>query len=125
LVEVSLPVANGKRIKLTVNKVMAPALCLAFAEIEYWNRVEPWGNWLPKVLESWCIRFTSSSPNKKVLSTHAYAMAIDVDSTENVVGTAGTIPPWVVETFEQWGFIWGGRWKKYLDPMHFQYMGMK
>lgn len=125
LTTVSIPMADGKKLKLTVNKAMAAPLALAFAEIEYQNSLKPWQKWLPKVIQSWCVRNTSSEPRKKILSFHSWAMAFDVDINENKVGTDGNIPVWVIELFERWGFIWGGRWKSYKDPMHFQFVGMK
>lgn len=125
LTTVSIPTITGKPIKLTVNKAMAFPLMLAFAEVEAGNARNPWRKWLPAVVQSWCVRFTSSNPKKKILSTHSWAMAADIDPKQNGVGTDGNIPTWVVEIFERWGFTWGGRWETYKDPMHFQYVGMK
>lgn len=125
LTTVSLSTIDGKKVKVTVNKVMAFPLMLAFAEIEYENLRSPWKAWLPREIQSWCVRFTSSNPKKKILSTHSWAMAIDVDVAQNKANTDGNIPIWVVELMERWGFVWGGRWPNYKDPMHFQYMAMK
>lgn len=58
------------------------------------------------------------------LSTHAWGAAIDLDPVRN--GMGDTTPNflqhmWVVECFEEQGWIWGGRWKgKNCDGMHFQ-----
>lgn len=125
LTTVLIPTLEGKKVKLTVNKVMAFPLALAFAEIEAENARSPWKRWLPKIIQSWCVRMTSSEPRKKILSTHSWAMAVDCDPSENQVHTDGSIPVWVVECFERWGFVWGGRWTSYKDPMHLQYMAMK
>lgn len=125
LTTVPIPTIDGKKLKLTVNKVMAFPLMLAFAEIQYENLRNPWRAWLPKTVGTWCVRFTSSNPKKRILSTHSWAMALDIDVAQNKVNTDGNIPIWVVELMERWGFIWGGRWPNYKDPMHFQYMAMK
>lgn len=53
------------------------------------------------------------------LSNHAFGMAIDFDAAQNGRGTAGQIPPVVVDVFKDWGFAWGGDWK-WTDPMHFE-----
>lgn len=125
LTTVSIPWADGKVHKVTVNKIMEAPLRLAFAEIEYWNRVEPHKAWLPKVFGSWCIRIQSSDEHKRIPSTHSWAIAFDVDPSDNMANTNGNLPDWIVEVFEGWGFFWGGRWKKYIDPMHFQFMSVK
>lgn len=53
------------------------------------------------------------------LSTHAWGIAIDLDPSHNAMGTAGTMPGWVVQAFEKQGWTWGGRFSR-RDPMHFQ-----
>lgn len=57
--------------------------------------------------------------NSTSLSNHAFGMAIDFDAPYNGRGTAGRIPPSVVEVFKHWGFAWGGDWA-WTDPMHFE-----
>lgn len=58
------------------------------------------------------------------LSMHAYACAIDLDPARN--GWKDPTPrflqfPWVVDAFEDEGWVWGGRWsEKSRDGMHFQ-----
>ncbi|MCU0972135.1 MAG: M15 family metallopeptidase [Gammaproteobacteria bacterium] len=38
------------------------------------------------------------------------------------MGTAGDMDARLVELFEGFGFLWGGRWAgRSKDPMHFQY----
>jgi len=58
--------------------------------------------------------------SNKPLSRHAFGLAFDINHWENLPGTRGLIPIHIVEIFERNGFLWGGRWKKRLDPMHFQ-----
>jgi hypothetical protein len=54
-------------------------------------------------------------------SQHAYGAAIDIDAPANAYGdTTPAMDPRVVEVFERWGFIWGGRFL-IPDGMHFEY----
>ncbi|MEM7439855.1 MAG: M15 family metallopeptidase [Pseudomonadota bacterium] len=68
----------------------------------------------------------------KRLSVHSFGAAVDVNSkiggywkwSGRPQGNAGEyrnqIPQKVVETFERYGFIWGGKWHHF-DGMHFEY----
>ena len=53
-------------------------------------------------------------------SVHSWGMAIDINPTENPLGSPGKLSPGLVMCFTDEGFIWGGSWKV-PDPMHFQY----
>lgn len=76
------------------------------------------------------------------LSDHSWAIAFDINASDNAARTAaqlrhkvGCVPePWderwrfvwprgvpeaFVEAFESVGFEWGGRWSSFPDPMHF------
>lgn len=65
----------------------------------------------------------------KRLSAHCFGIAIDIavnhsrywwwDQKEEC-GQKCNIPQIVVDIFEKYGFIWGGRWQHY-DTMHFEY----
>ncbi len=75
---------------------------------------------------------------RRPLSYHAWGIAIDVDPASNRARylRAGKRPePWsegwtalwpsgipelVVRAFESVGFSWGGRWRRFVDPMHFE-----
>lgn len=62
-----------------------------------------------------------------VLSTHAFGIAVDINSVENCNGCSDfDMPPEVVEAFESYGFRWGGRYKSIfgskIDAMHFELM---
>jgi hypothetical protein len=50
---------------------------------------------------------------------HAFGLAVDLNVSTNLFGTRGDMDPRVVEIFEKWGFLWGGRWSQ-PDPMHFE-----
>lgn len=58
------------------------------------------------------------------LSMHAYGCAIDFDADRNGLGNPNprfSRYPWVIEAFEEEGWVWGGRWSpKRKDGMHFQ-----
>jgi hypothetical protein len=63
------------------------------------------------------------------LSTHAWAISIDIDSAKNPQGkphdeSKGMMPKAVVKIFEAAGWKWGGRFGgKRVDCMHFQATG--
>ncbi|MGH2734749.1 MAG: M15 family metallopeptidase, partial [Actinomycetota bacterium] len=63
-------------------------------------------------------RFVDRNPDLP-LSMHAFGLALDINVATNQLGTAGDMDPRVVEIFEKWGFVWGGRWSR-PDPMHFE-----
>lgn len=68
----------------------------------------------------------------KRLSAHSYGMTIDIgvkysnywrtqSTNENAtIAYHNKYPHEIVEIFEKYGFIWGGRWYHY-DTMHFEY----
>jgi hypothetical protein len=76
-------------------------------------------------------------------SPHSFAVAVDLDPCHNPAcsrkadGTFDTecekynsgkpipttIPTWVINIFKKHNFIWGGDWKNYYDPMHFEWSG--
>jgi hypothetical protein len=68
--------------------------------------------------------------NTNRLSTHNFGIAIDVniensnywqwDKSNKKMKYRNKIPIEIVEIFEKYGFIWGGRWYHY-DTMHFEY----
>ena len=61
------------------------------------------------------------------LSAHSFAIAIDINIknthywkwTKNLT-YKNKIPKEIIDIFEKYGFIWGGRWYHY-DTMHFEY----
>jgi hypothetical protein len=75
------------------------------------------------------------------LSWHALGIACDVNANDNFSKSFGEKPtpePWSPEWMKIWpkaipepfvlamescGFHWGGRWKGFVDPMHFEWFG--
>ncbi|HQI82200.1 MAG TPA: M15 family metallopeptidase [Deltaproteobacteria bacterium] len=62
-------------------------------------------------------------------SAHAYGIAVDINWDESYyIGSRraesyryrNNVPKFLVDIFEENGFIWGGRWHSY-DAMHFEY----
>jgi len=61
------------------------------------------------------------------LSTHSYGIGIDINIKESNYWKwdkdkifKNKIPKEIIDIFERYGFIWGGRWYHY-DTMHFEY----
>ena len=55
------------------------------------------------------------------ISFHSWAMAIDVNASENPLGAESVLSPEFVQCWKEAGFIWGGDWKR-KDGQHFQYI---
>jgi D-alanyl-D-alanine carboxypeptidase len=67
----------------------------------------------------WAPRHILGDPSSG-LSHHAWGIAIDVNVPQNPYGAEPNQDPRLVEVFEEWGFIWGGRFIV-PDGMHFEY----
>ena len=110
--------------RVKINKVAAPALTKAFADIwtacgKSQKKVDAAhasnfsGDWVVRPMRG------GSAP-----SMHSFALAIDLDAGNNPLGALETFfmpGSLIVECFEKNGFIWGGRWKTRRDAMHFQW----
>ena len=55
------------------------------------------------------------------ISHHAWGIAFDINVSGNLYGHEPTLDHRIVEVFEKWGFVWGGRWLV-PDGMHFEYV---
>lgn len=66
----------------------------------------------------WCPRHKMHNPARS-LSTHSWAISCDINWATNVPGRVGDMDMGIVDSFERFGFEWGGRWR-YRDDMHFQ-----
>jgi len=67
----------------------------------------------------WAPRHILRDPHSS-LSHHAWGIAIDVNVPQNPFGALPHQDPRMVKVFEDWGFIWGGRFIV-PDGMHFEY----
>lgn len=52
-------------------------------------------------------------------SMHAFGLAVDLNIRDARVKT-GVQDPILVEEFKKIGWVWGGDWRTYYDPMHFE-----
>ena len=101
---------------VTCHRLMVPRLTAALDAIEradlarFIDTSQYGGCYVP--------RFIDRDPTKS-LSMHAFGLAVDLNVSENHLGTTGNMHPEVVAIFEDWGFVWGGRWSR-PDPMHFE-----
>lgn len=68
----------------------------------------------------WSPRHKMNDP-KRELSLHSWAIACDVNWSENPPGQASKLHPGIVSVFEAAGFFWGARFQSKIDPMHFQF----
>ena len=110
--------------RVKINKIAAPALTKAFADI--W---EACGKSQTKVNSVHANNFSGDWVVRPIRggstpSMHSFALAIDLDAANNPLGALETFfmpGSLVVKCFEQNGFIWGGRWKGRRDAMHFQW----
>lgn len=59
-----------------------------------------------------------------VKSQHAYGRAIDINPSQNPLGsTHNNLPANVSQLAAQYGLFWGGNFNGRKDPMHFEYNG--
>lgn len=110
ITQADLPIIGS----VTCHRLLVPQLHAALNEIEQAGLAaeiyEYNGCYVP--------RFIDRDPDNP-LSMHAFGLAVDLNTPTNQLGTAGDMDPRVVEIFERWGFVWGGRWSR-PDPMHFE-----
>jgi peptidoglycan L-alanyl-D-glutamate endopeptidase CwlK len=74
--------------------------------------------------------------HQSYLSSHSFGIAIDINSSyanywlwdlqkskrqHRKLYYQNHIPLRIVQIFEKEGFLWGGRWNRYYDTMHFEY----
>jgi len=59
---------------------------------------------------------------RNVESSHAYAMAIDLNAAENPLGAASSLSADFVRCFTDAGFVWGGTFER-IDAQHFSMTG--
>jgi hypothetical protein len=64
-------------------------------------------------------RYINRDPGAGI-SHHSWGIALDINVPRNPFGAPPNQDPRMVEIFERWGFIWGGRFVR-PDGMHFEY----
>ena len=101
--------------QMTCHKRMTPVFAMVFGEIDklgLQTKIESFGG---------CFSFRPQRRGTK-LSTHAWGIAIDLNSEDNAQGSASNMNAALVEVFCSAGFEWGGDWEgRARDPMHFQF----
>lgn len=66
-----------------------------------------------------CLMVRSIRGDEETVSTHAYALAIDLNARWNRLGQPPTLSHALVKCFTDEGFLWGGDFRR-KDGMHFQ-----
>jgi hypothetical protein len=60
---------------------------------------------------------------KGITSFHSWGLAIDLNAADNALGCESKFSQAFVDTMEQMGWFWGGRFKWRCDPMHWSWVG--
>jgi hypothetical protein len=114
IVSAQVPIFRGNVI---CHRLLVPQLRGALQEVEAQglaDLIDPsqyGGCWVP--------RHILFNPNRG-LSMHAWGLAVDFNVRGNEYGNRNPqMDPRIVEIFERWGFVWGGRWST-PDGMHFE-----
>lgn len=113
IVKASVPVLGGE---VVCHRLLIPQLRGALQEIadrglaHLIDRSQYGGCWVP--------RHVLFNPGRG-LSMHAWGLAVDINVSTNGYGAKPQMDPRIVEVFDRWGFVWGGRWST-PDGMHFE-----
>ena len=118
IVEAEVPLLEGT---VRCHERLLPQLAGALGELEergLGELIDPdqyGGCWVP--------RHILGDPGR-ALSLHAWGLAVDLNVDDNPYGAEPVLDPRVVETFERWGFAWGGHWRT-PDGMHFELVELR
>lgn len=117
-----LPKHGGKKLYFNKNENAARQLQKVSDELDTLPEVDL--KYLKKVDGTFYFRKIAGTER---LSAHSYGIAIDLDTKysrywrwDKTHTYQNEIPKSIVDIFEKYGFIWGGRWYHY-DTMHFEY----
>ena len=104
-------------VRLQVRREAAPLFAGFINEIviggyDLSGRADDWG---------YASRYIRGYEAKRVLSEHAWGLAIDLNAQDHPLGRRGTgVPDWVVDAGHRWGLSWGGDYKNRPDEMHWE-----
>lgn len=113
IVRAEVPILRGQ---VVCHRLLIPQLRGALQEIQdrglahLIDTTQYGGCWVPRH-----ILFNPGSG----LSMHAWGLAVDLNVSTNGYGASPQMDPRIVEVFDRWGFVWGGRWST-PDGMHFE-----
>lgn len=99
--------------RIYCNKLMIEPLTQAFKSLictGHVNELKTWDG-------CWNIRMKRGG---NTWSLHSWAIAIDVNASENGLNMKPKLSAGFVKCFTDAGFDWGGFWKSPIDGMHFQ-----
>ena len=118
IVEAEVPLLEGT---VRCHERLVPQLAGALGELEergLGDLIDPeqyGGCWVPRHI---------LGDAGRALSLHAWGLAVDLNVDDNPYGAEPVLDPRVVETFERWGFAWGGHWRT-PDGMHFELLELR
>lgn len=113
IVRAQVPVLRGQ---VVCHRLLIPQLRGALQEVQdrglahLIDTTQYGGCWVPRH-----ILFNAA----RGLSMHAWGLAVDLNVSTNGYGASPQMDPRIVEIFDRWGFVWGGRWS-IPDGMHFE-----
>lgn len=113
IVRADVPILRGQ---VVCHRLLIPQLRGALQEIQdrgLAHLIDPTqygGCWVP--------RHILFNP-ERALSMHAWGLAVDFNVSTNGYGAVPQLDSRIVDVFDRWGFVWGGRWA-IPDGMHFE-----
>lgn len=123
LVEVEwMPLHSSRKLRFNRNQGAADQLRKVSRELD--QLPEPFMKYLVNIDSTYEYRPIQGTTR---LSPHSYGIAIDLEVKhtcywlwDKQYNFRNEIPKEIVDVFERYGFVWGGRWYHY-DTMHFEY----
>lgn len=107
-------------IRLSVRREVAPLFA------GFIMQIVKGGYDLTRVADDWgyASRYIRGYEAQKILSNHAWGLAIDLNAQDHPLGQRNTgVPRFVVEAAYDHGLFWGGDYKNRPDEMHFEFTG--